>query len=262
MSENIKQIVGSLWIGNELSNMEIMSINSFLKNGYEYHLYIYDKVDKIPEGTIIKNGNEILNSSEIFYYNNGSVASFSNQFRFEMIYKTGIIWVDMDLICLKYYDFSDDPYLISSIPNKKYNDEEVAVSILKFPKNDKILLEAIEICKQRKNDILNGTISWGLGPFTADYIVKKYNLKQYVKPWYFSNSCSCNHVDSIVRPRWTTKDVDENITLKYSKRLNGLPDETYFVHLWNEIWRRFSLNKNGEFPNETLYEDLKKLYLK
>jgi hypothetical protein len=36
--------------------------------GYEYHLYTYDKVDNIPENVIIKDGNEILDKKEIFYY--------------------------------------------------------------------------------------------------------------------------------------------------------------------------------------------------
>ena len=53
-------IVQSLWIGNHLSDMEIISIKSFIEHGYEYHLYCYDKIDNVPEGTIVKDGNEIL----------------------------------------------------------------------------------------------------------------------------------------------------------------------------------------------------------
>ena len=71
-------IVQSLWIGGKLSNMEILSIKSFLDNGNEYHLYIYGKVENIPKGTIVKNGEDIISKDYIFKYSNGSLAAFSN----------------------------------------------------------------------------------------------------------------------------------------------------------------------------------------
>lgn len=260
MSSKKKYIVGSLWIGNELSNMEIMSINSFLYHGYEYHLYVYDEIKNIPKGVIVKNGNTIINSSEIYHYKNGSVSAFSNLFRFELIYQTGTIWVDMDLICLKYYDFTEK-YIIVSIPNKFYDKETIAVSLIKFPAKDPILLDAIQICKQKKYDILNGIMVWGLGPTTMDTVVNKYCLHSHVKPWYFSNSCSCDHVDSIVKPNWTTPDIKKTDNLIYTLRLKNIPTETYFVHLWNDVWRRYKLDKNKKYNNNTMYEDLKLKYL-
>lgn len=252
--------VGGLWIGKELSNMEKMSINSFLKHGYVYHLYTYDKVEGVPSGAIVKDANEILNVSEVYAYNNGSMSSISNRFRFELMYKTGIPWVDADLICVKYYDFSDDEYLIMSESNKKYDEEKICAGILKFPKGDPILLEAIEMCDKKKQEILNGTIAWGVGPSTTKHIVETYNLQKYVKPWYFANSCSCHHTDSLINPNWKTKDANPKSEIIYSKRITDLPEGTYFIHLWNEFWRRNNLDKNGEFPKNTLYEDLKLLY--
>ena len=44
-------------------------------NGHEVHLYTYDKVENIPEGVIVKNGNEILDKSEIYRYKNGCLFS-------------------------------------------------------------------------------------------------------------------------------------------------------------------------------------------
>ena len=35
-------IIQSLWIGGSLSNLEILSIKSFLQNGHTYHLYTYE----------------------------------------------------------------------------------------------------------------------------------------------------------------------------------------------------------------------------
>jgi hypothetical protein len=75
MSEKI--IVASFWTGPPLSNMEIMSIKSFLKNGYEYHLYVYENIENIPDGVVVMDANEIINKSEIFSYQNGSFSSIS-----------------------------------------------------------------------------------------------------------------------------------------------------------------------------------------
>ena len=75
-------IIQSLWIGKSLSKLEILSMVSFIQNGHTYHLYTYEPVDNVPEGVIIKDGNEILDKSEIFYYSNGSPSAFSNLFRY------------------------------------------------------------------------------------------------------------------------------------------------------------------------------------
>lgn len=238
---NNKQVVQSLWIGSELSNMEIMCIKSFMQNNYEYHLYIYDHIYNIPDGTIIKDANDILDISEVYSYQNSSYSAISNRFRFELLYKVGGIWVDTDVVCIKYYNFSNDEYLIISEANKKYNEEKIGCSILKFPKNNYILLEAIDLCKQAKQDIIDGKLIWGLGPRTTKFLVDKYNLHKYVKSWDFSNSCSCHHAKSLIDPTFTTKDSQKMMT-----NINHISDNTYFVHLWNEFWRREQLDKNAQ----------------
>ena len=43
-----------LWVGDTLSTMERLSIASFLAQGYEYHLYVYQTVSNVPRGTILK----------------------------------------------------------------------------------------------------------------------------------------------------------------------------------------------------------------
>src|SRR5207253_1910437 len=53
------RIIQSLWIGSELSVMERMSIISFLRNGHEYHLYTYNDLPNVPDGTVIKDANGI-----------------------------------------------------------------------------------------------------------------------------------------------------------------------------------------------------------
>ena len=253
-----KYIVQSLWIGTELSILENLCINSFLKNDYEYHLYTYNTVKNVPDKTIIKDANEILNESEIFSYTNTSFSAISNRFRFELLYKKGGMWVDTDVVCINKYDFDleSDKYIIFSESNKKYNEQKIGACILKFPKNDPILLDAIQMCIDKKQDIISGTLTWGLGPSTVKYIVDKYNLHRYLKPWNFGNSCSCHHVMSIINPDFKCNDPKG-----YATCINELSSQTYFVHLWHEFWRRNNIDKNAIFNKKSLYEELKTKYL-
>ena len=89
--------VQSLWIGDRLSTLERLSVCSFLANGHEYHLYVYDDVINVPSEVSIKDANEILPQSELFKVN-GSLALFSDWFRWELLLRSGGIWVDMDLV--------------------------------------------------------------------------------------------------------------------------------------------------------------------
>jgi len=40
----------------------------------------------------------------------------------------------------------------------------------------------------------------------------------------------------------------------------NVPDSSLGIHLWNEIWRRNGIDKNGTYHEESLYERLKECY--
>jgi hypothetical protein len=84
------KVIQGLWIGPELSVMEQLSITSFLRNGHEYHLYVYDEVKHIPDGTVIKKADDILPPSRIFKYKDRpSYAGFANFFRYKLLLERG-----------------------------------------------------------------------------------------------------------------------------------------------------------------------------
>ena len=150
----MSNIVQSLWIGGTLSKMEQLSARSFIDNGHEYHLYTYGDVKNIPEGVVVKDGNDILPESEIFRYKNGSVSAFSNYFRFMMLHKKGGYWADTDLICVKPFVFEEE-YVIASEPIQEYEGQLVTSCFIKLPKNSAVTLSAINIQKAHKKLILS-----------------------------------------------------------------------------------------------------------
>lgn len=99
------RVIQSLWIGNRLSAMERLAIQSFLANGHDFHLYCYNDVEGLPAGTVVRDGNDILPESRIFAYADGfakgSHAAFSNHFRYKLLLERGGWWVDTDVVCLR-----------------------------------------------------------------------------------------------------------------------------------------------------------------
>ena len=98
------QIVQGLWIGPQLSAMEELSITSFLANGHQYHLYVYDEVRDVPPGALLFNAEEILPAEWIFRDDRGTFCSFANFFRYKLLLERGGWWVDLDIICLRHFD--------------------------------------------------------------------------------------------------------------------------------------------------------------
>jgi len=235
--------VSSLWIGGDLPKISLLCIQSFIKNGYVFNLYTYDKINNIPKNVNIKNGEDILPKSEIFTYKNGSVSAFSNLFRFTMIYKTGEIWVDTDIFCRQKFDFTKSNIVIVSEPDQNYQIQKPTSNLIQFPKNDPIMKRAIEICESYKEQIQTGEFKWGLGPLTIKKIVEEFKLEKYIKPWQFSNNCNNHHYQIL---------YSNKIVKKYEKfptfSPNNAPKENYFIHLWNEHFR-YKKTPNTEMFN-------------
>tara|TARA_B100001123_G_C15302490_1_gene1021526 strand:+ start:1074 stop:1847 length:774 start_codon:yes stop_codon:yes gene_type:complete len=252
------KVIKSLWIGYELSNMEKLCIKSFLDNGHEFHLYTYQDVMGIPEGTVIKDGNEILSEDKLFFYTDpkhyGSYSAFSNWFRYKMLYELGGWWVDMDMVCLKPFDF-DDEYLFSSEMCYDLmhinNGIHLNCGAIKVPKNSDLM----KYCWNKTQEI-GKNVSWGqIGPSLLREGVEKFELMKYLKsPNTF---CPIHYMEmgTIVENKW-----DNN----FAKTLSQKPDienETYAIHLWNEGWRINNINKDISYNDDTLYEQLKRRYL-
>lgn len=257
----------SLWIGNGLTKIEILAIKSF-KNQI-FNLYTYNNLtdglrwrgheDLIPMNCKIKDANEIIDKSEIFTYKNGSYAAFSNIFRFTVLYLKGGIWVDMDVINIRKIN-NNEKYIIVSECDITYKKTNLGCSVLKIPQNDPILLDAIDFCKSKKNDIISGKMKWGLGPMTMNYIVTKYSLWSYVKYWWYNNAYCCHHFNLLIDPLYEPiKNKDIN-TMYYFNNFNDIPEDTYFIHLFNEFFIKNKIDKNMIFDKCTfigqLYENI------
>jgi mannosyltransferase OCH1-like enzyme len=239
LSTDLNRIVQGLWIGPALSVMEQISIASFIQNGHEYQLYIYDDVKNIPPGTVIRDASEILPASRIFQYKHfPTYAGFANYFRYKLLLERGGWWIDTDTICLKPFDFPGEHVFATE---KDAGLEVVTSGIIKAPVGSPVMAYAWEVCQSKQPDQL----VWGeTGPRLMGEAVKKFSMEAYVKPSHCFCPRSYDEWRSVLEPE-----------------AEGLDERAYAIHLWNERWRDAGQDKNAEYDPACLYEQLKRRYL-
>jgi mannosyltransferase OCH1-like enzyme len=237
----LNAVVQGLWIGPELSVLEQLSLASFIRNGHQYHLYVYDEMKNIPEGTIVRDANEILPASSIFLYKQPpSYAGFANFFRYKLVLERGGWWADTDTICLKPFDFPEEYVFSSEVIGGGL--EVINSGIFRAPAGSDVMAYAWGVCRTKNPEKL----VWGeTGPKLMAEAVGKYALGKYKKPHQVF--CPVGYLD------WhTVLEPDAQVSLEES---------SYAIHLWNERWRATNQDKNAEYHRDCLYEQLKRKYL-
>lgn len=87
----------TLWIGDSLGPVERACLRSVLRQGHRLGLYCYRPPDGIPAGVELRDAREILPESAVFRHWTGSVASFSDWFRYELQRRGAGTWIDTDV---------------------------------------------------------------------------------------------------------------------------------------------------------------------
>jgi hypothetical protein len=234
-------VIQGLWIGAELSVMESLSIASFLAHGHQFHLFVYSDVKNVPAGTVTRDGEEILPASAIFRYrDNGSYAGFSNFFRYELLWKYGGWWVDLDTICLRPFRFAND-YVIGSEPVADGGSHPIS-GVLKTPPQSPLIQYLKEVCGGKDRE----TLTWGeTGPKLVADGIRRFSFEKYVQT-----------SDAFCPLGWYEWDRVLDPAASVSLEVSALA-----IHLWNEMWRRSDKDKNALYHPNCLYERLKAKYL-
>ena len=254
-------VIQSLWIGNELSILEKLVISSFLANGHQFHLYVYQEIRDIPKTVSIRDANTIIPEKEIFV-SNGSYALFADWFRWKLLERNGNFWVDMDVVCLKTFDFDEEMIFGmegNGIPN---------IAVLKFPPSHELVRFMLRRCERlyevgpdvslkakvkRTLKKITGRnhknhLAWGEagGPIGFKLALTEYGLLEHGKPPAFFYPVSYSDWQCIFDGTFPD-------AAAFSR--------SYGLHFWNELVRRAGLNKNGTFPSNSFIEQLKSRYL-
>ena len=221
--------------------MEQLSVRSFIANGHDYHLYVYDDVKGVPDGVAIKDANTVLPSSVLIEFRERKdFAIFADLFRYKLLLEHGGWWADSDVICLKQFDFNQE-YVFATERDTEGR-EFVTNGIIKAIIGSDVMARAYEACRSRKPAL----IRWGeTGPLLIHQLVFRTPLCCFVK--------GANTFCPIDPARF--------FHAVLPGRIFNFEEETYAVHLWNELWRRHGFDKDSLHASGCLYERLKKLYL-
>ncbi|MEQ9619071.1 MAG: hypothetical protein RIG61_07845 [Deltaproteobacteria bacterium] len=247
-------VIQSLWIGDRLSSMERLCISSFLINGHPFHLYVYDEIENVPAGVLLKDAREIISPDKIFKYRDrNTYAGFSNLFRYKLLLEKGEFWVDTDVVCMSPLNPASDYVFTSAKEPNLYvlgpKIHKVQNFLIKTPAGAEIM----EYCYTEAGKRNPAELKWGdTGPRLLKSAVKKFSLQRYVEK-----------AETFSPIHWRNWDrfINGAIHIVWREKLRFALSGTKALHLWNEMWRLNGVNKDGGFPKNCIYEQLKRRYL-
>jgi hypothetical protein len=211
----------SLWVGNPMTKIQEVSLSSFIYHGHELTLYVYDMDMQVPEGVQKAFAGDIMNESEMFLVQN-TYAAFSDLFRYRMIKKTGLVWVDADTICLSpIWDELGDTY--ACIEN-----DTVVGGVLALPKDS----AAINYLIKQSTDFDKTKINWtDVGPALVDKAFRKFDLMVYVHPMEVFCGIHWSKWEKLWNP-------------KYLKEIKKLEKTSKSISVYHSMTTRGGIDKN------------------
>ena len=243
--------VNMFWAKGSIGKLEQLSLNSFLYQGYHVRLWSYDKSLNIPQGVELVDAANILSEDLIFYNKQGSIASFSDLFRYKLLDEQGGLYVDTDVIALKpASQLPKYPFIVTErvqygylkkILGKRFS-YMITNNILYNPNPNKG--DLINLAYVFSNAFQKDCVYFSeLGPKLLTAIHKIYPHHGYkIMSPVFANDI--NYWDC---PNKLLK----NKFLKISK-------DSHFLHCYNERWRISNYNKELDFPANSILHKIEK----
>lgn len=252
-------IIQSLWIGPELSVVELLSINSFLKNGHEFHLYVYQHINNIPLGTILKDANDIIPFTDKFSisqgFGEGSLAPFSDYFRLNLLQKKGGWWVDLDVVCLKNFaELTSQEIIATSLEIPE--GDCANINVLYFPANHSF----IKACIRSLEEMSPNDYHYAMGiDVVKNNLEARYNY--FLLPHYVFNPVSYRHSKFIFSSIFKILFLNIYKSLKGQEKITTPRKGSYSIHIWNQTLKEFKIKKNRNYNYFSIIENLKRKYL-
>jgi hypothetical protein len=218
----------SFWYRGKLTPLEELCLKSFVSKGHSIDLYSYYNVD-VPTGVVLRDASLIIPEKNVFFYRrgpgSGSVSAFSNIFRYKVLYESGGWWTDTDVICLS-----------ENVPHQEicFAYEEVDLingALLKIPARHKFAEVLLREAQNKGTDFL-----WGeCGPKLITETVNSLSLQEDALPKRaFYPIHHTNALDVLLPDRFDA--------------VSDATSGSYFVHLWNEVFRRTGILKTAAPP--------------
>lgn len=242
-----------LWVYGQVSQLERLAMRSFVAMGYNLTMWTYNPDLQVPDGVLKGDANEILPENQIFKNRVGSYAGFSDLFRYAVLNTRGGMYADTDVIAVK--PATGIAFRKLLVSECKLLDHKVMAGI----KLVTGLSRYINWTKAINGNIIfnpvpepNGLIAEALRRALA--FPKDQILWPEIGPALLTELAS-----SIPDHGFAIEDVSFANPFPYWKCPEVLlqpgieiPEETAFIHCYNEVWRWKRTDKNSVFPSDSI----------
>jgi Glycosyltransferase sugar-binding region containing DXD motif len=234
-----QQTVRSFWHGSALSPYQLVGPRSFVDHGHRVELFTYDPEIAVPSWIARRDANEILAADRVMSYQRdlglGSFALHANLFRYALLHKLGGWWVDLDVVLLQ----PELPQSEIFFALEREDPLRATFSVLKFPPGHPALADAVDRCIQVGENPMYGET----GADLLTEMVAKYDLARFGQEMHLVYPISALDVPALFDP-------------SQCDALRQRCANSFFVHLFNETWRRSGIPRYLGPPQGSFIEHL------
>jgi hypothetical protein len=219
------------WHGNSLSLYERCCLSSFVRQGIRVRLHSFSLELELPEGVLCVDASLLANVDEVVAYtqggHQGSIAAFTDIFRYRVLAQEPGWWFDTDVFCLKSASHFAElekqckGLLVGLEAEGKVNGAVMYVS-------DTAIAHELESLANAKGL----SFAWGdIGPQLVTEYEKKHPKKVTLlgQRWFYP-------VHYLSTKLFFLPDQRD--------KCMALADDAVCIHLWNEFLRRWHIPKN------------------
>ena len=210
-------------------------MRSVLRQGHPLALYCYARPRGVPEGVRVEEAAEILPQELVLRHQRGSVALFSDWFRYELQRRTLGTWIDTDVYLVAPIEIAD-PYVLA-----EYEMDKINGAVLRLPPDSPMLPALLEPFESRTTpdwlpwywkypararELLAGKadlsrMPWGsVGTYAVTALAHRFGVASQAQPPEVFHPAAWRDAHWIADPE---RRVEEFVTAK-----------TIGIHLWNE----------------------------
>lgn len=223
------EVANFFWHGANFSCYERACLSSFVFHGFKVRLWSYHDLNS-PNGIMVCDASSIYPESDILKYTQsgkrGSLASFSNFFRYKLLADHDGWWFDTDVLCLKRQsEFFPGVDLVFGFQGGGVINGGILKVDNEFSQD--LLAKANEVGLAK-----GWNFDWGdAGPHLITALVNARNMAGFAQnesvfyPLPYSNALDALDPDKVV-------EVEE------------LCHDSYTYHIWNEILRIKGVSKD------------------
>jgi hypothetical protein len=176
-----------VWVGNKLSLIEQLTIKLFQKRELIPNLWVYDKVEGVPEGTCLRDAEEILPRTSLFKFKHeergSAFAPWSDQFQLTVLQRYGGWYSQLDVACIKLPVDCDYYFAL-------HQTTTVDTCIMKAPKDAPFINNCIKELSEKINERTCNSFDWEDSMRIVGAHVQRNGLSNYISKNVASSGCS------------------------------------------------------------------------